>query len=86
MYQINTENARFLQLGDEGIVYLVDNNEYLTLNETMFKILKSIENGYTEQKIIDFLQLEYDIDKETCSNQVKSSISALINNRIVRIA
>ena len=43
--KINSEKVLFTQLGDEGVVYLIDTNEYLSLNETMYAILKGVEQG-----------------------------------------
>ena len=49
-YQINTDKILFTQLGDEGVVYGIETNESLTLNETYFKILQGVEQGKIRQK------------------------------------
>jgi hypothetical protein len=83
MYKINTENILFTQLGEEGVVYDIENNEYQSLNETYIKILKSIENGLTEDEILSELLEEYEIEEEECRSEIKEVIEEFLEKNII---
>lgn len=76
-YQINSEKILFTQLGDEGVVYDTKKNEYISLNETMFKILKSIEKGQTPTDITLNLCKEYKIEEVSCRQEVIKALLQL---------
>ncbi len=76
-YQINSEKILFTQVGDEGVVYEVQNNGYTTLSETMFKILKGVENGQSPSEITIDLCNEYKIDEITCGQEVVKALKEL---------
>ena len=46
-YKLNAQKILFTQLGDEGVLYDTQTNEYISLNETFFKILKGVEDSLT---------------------------------------
>ena len=50
-YQFNTTDILITQLGDEGVAFNSTTNEYFSLNETSFKILKGIENNVSIEDI-----------------------------------
>lgn len=81
--KINTENILFTQLGEEGVVYDIENNEYQNLNETSFKILKGIEKGLTEEEILNELLEEYEIEEADCRSEIKEAISEFIEKNII---
>ena len=83
MYKINTENILFTQLGEEGVVYDIENNEYQSLNETSFKIFKSIENGLTEVEILSELLEEYEIEEDECRSEIKKVIEEFLEKNII---
>lgn len=76
-YQINTDKMLFTQLGDEGVVYGIETNEYLTLNETYFKILQGVEQGKTQAEIVTQLCQEYDIAEKDCQIEVVEALQKL---------
>jgi hypothetical protein len=76
-YQINTDKILFTQLGDEGVVYDTEKNEYISLNETFFKILKGIEQGNELEVIVNDLCQEYAITKENCTIEVNEALQKL---------
>jgi hypothetical protein len=83
MYKINDENVLFTQLGDEGVVYHIEKNEYQSLNETSFKILKSLENGLTMDQIVAELIAEYEISEEKCRAEIKETIVIFERENII---
>lgn len=78
MYQINTDKILFTQLGDEGVVYGIEKNEYVTLNETFFKILKGIEGSHSQDEIVAALCQEYNISQADCQKDVAEAIGQLL--------
>lgn len=77
VYKVNKERIIFTALGEEGVVFDIQSNEYLTLNETFFKILKSIDEQLDFDNIVSLLQNEYEISKEDCEKEVMNSINLL---------
>jgi hypothetical protein len=76
-YQLNSEKILFTQLGDEGVVYDTEKNEYISLNETFFKILKGVEDGLEIEQIVHNLGNEYAISEEDCKREVENALSKL---------
>ena len=74
--KLNSDKILFTQLGDEGVLYLTDTNEYLSLNETMFFILKAIEEGKDIPTIVSDLCDTYQVDLSTCQLAVENSIKS----------
>lgn len=77
-YQLNTEKILFTQLGDEGVVYDTEKNEYISLNETFFKILKGVEEGLATEQIVTKLCNEYAISEEDCKQEVEKALTRLV--------
>jgi trimethylamine:corrinoid methyltransferase-like protein len=75
--KINTEKILFTQLGDEAVVYDTENNEYVSLNETFFKILKGVEKEQSVDEIVGSLCEEYDISAEDCKSEVIEALNIL---------
>ncbi len=76
---INSDKILFTQLGDEGVVYGIEKNEYVTLNETFFKILQGIEQGKNEADIVATLCQEYNISEADCQKEVTEAIGQLLD-------
>jgi Coenzyme PQQ synthesis protein D (PqqD) len=79
MYKINSDKILFTQLGDEGVVYGIEKNEYITLNETFLKILQGIEQGKSEADIVATLCQEYNISEADCHKEVTKAIGQLLD-------
>lgn len=77
-YQLNAEKILFTQLGDEGVVFDTEKNEYISLNETFFKILKGVEEGLTTEQIVIKLCDEYAISEEDCKQEVEKALTRLV--------
>lgn len=76
-YKLNTQRILFSQIGDEGVLYDTQVNEYVTLNETFFKILKSVEENLTTEQIVKNLCNEYHISEDNCKQEVQKALSKL---------
>lgn len=77
-YQLNADKILFTQLGEEGVVYDLEKNEYITLNETFFKIVQGIEQAKKQDEIVAALCDEYAIDVVTCEKEVGTAIDKLL--------
>lgn len=76
-YQLNKEKILFTQLGDEGVIYDTEKNEYISLNETFFKILQGVENGLETEQIVKNLCDEYAISEADCKSEVENVLTKL---------
>jgi hypothetical protein len=84
-YKINEERILFSQLGDEAVIFDKKNNEYVTLNETMFKIFESISNGNSLEIIKESLINEFEVDEETCTSAIETSIKSLVDKEFLLV-
>lgn len=82
-YQFNAKDILITQLGEEGVAFNSATNEYFSLNETSFKILKGIENNLSVDAICGQLESEYDITKPDCERQVNSTIQLFISKKLI---
>lgn len=77
LYKVNADKILFTQLGEDAVVYDLENNAYLSMNATLCAIFKGIQEGNNTEAIISELLEEYEIDPETCRTQVLQSIEIL---------
>ena len=84
-YQIKTDKILFTQLGNEGVVYAVEKNEYVALNETYFKILQGIEHRKSQPEIVATLCLQYDISAADCAREVQTALAQLVEKGFVGV-
>lgn len=82
-YQLNAEKVLFTQLGDEGVVFDTERNEYISLNETLFRILKGVEQGQNLEVIVNSLCQEYDISEEDCTAEVSEALQKLAEKKYI---
>lgn len=84
-YIINEERILFSQLGEEAVIFDKKNNEYVTLNETMFKIFESISHGNSLETIKESLINEFEVDEETCVTAIETSIKSLLDKEFLLV-
>jgi len=82
-YKLNTQKILFTQLGDEGVLYDTQTNEYISLNETLFKILKGVEDSLTNEQLVKNLCDEYRISEENCKQEVMNALSKLVEKEYI---
>lgn len=85
-YQFNSKDVLITQLGNEGVAFNSITNEYFSLNETSFKILKGIENNIAIENIQKQLESEYDISSAECEKAVNKTIQSFIEKKLVVVA
>lgn len=77
MYQINSDRILYTQMGDDGVIFDIKKNTYVTLNETYLRIFQLLQEKDTELEVINALVNEYDVDIHTCQQEVSRCISEL---------
>lgn len=82
-YQFNAKEILITQLGEEGVAFNSETNEYFSLNETSFKILKGIEEHIPIMDIRSQLEKEYDIDPIACEEAVNSTIKTFLSKKLI---
>lgn len=82
-YTLNEEKILFTRLGEEGVIYDMEKNEYVSLNETFFSILKYLEEGLEIQVVISRLCEEYEVDEEECRKEVEEAVEKLVERKFI---
>jgi len=83
VYQINKQRILLSQIGDEGVMFDIEKNEYKLLNETLFKIFSGLQSGNTADEIYLALLNEYDITPEKCKQKVDEVIASLLQKEFI---
>lgn len=79
-YHVNLEQIIFTQLGNEGVIYSIENNKYVTLNETMFQILSGVDQGKQPDEIAALLCRYYDVTEADSERAVNEALEKLAAN------
>ncbi|MGE9312043.1 PqqD family protein [Niabella sp. CJ426] len=82
-YQFNAKDILITQLGEEGVAFNSATNEYFSLNETSFKILRGIESNLSVDAICRQLENEYEISAPDCRKQVNNIIQLFISKKLI---
>ena len=77
-YKLNTQKILFTELGDECVLYDTQSNKYFSLNETLFKILKGVEECLNFEQIVKKFCDDYNISEENCKQEVMTALSKLL--------
>ncbi len=83
-YQVNEDRALFSQLDEEGVLFDVEKNQYLSLNTTFTSIFKHLQEGLGTQKILEKLLEEYEVNEEDCVVQLQGVIDTLIELNFIK--
>jgi len=77
MHILNSEKVLFTPLGEEGVLFHLESNEYFSSNETLTKIVLGIQNQSTKEQIIEDILNEFEIDEVSCAKSVQNAIQTL---------
>lgn len=77
-YQINEEKVLFSQLDEEGVLFDIEKNQYLNLNQTFTSIFLYMQDGLGTQEILAKLLEEYEVGEEECLTELNKVIEQLI--------
>lgn len=72
-----------VNMGNELAMMNTETGKYVIINEVGKDIWSLIDGEKSEEDIINALLELYDIDEETCSNEVNTFIRQLIDEKLV---
>lgn len=76
-YVLNTAKVLFTPLEEEGVLYAIEENKYISLNTTYTSIVQYIADGLDFNGIVNQLMAEYEVDKFQCETQLAAVITDL---------
>ncbi|WP_369765908.1 PqqD family protein [Flavobacterium sp. WC2429] len=77
-YLLNTDKVLFTPLEEEGVLYAIEDNKYISLNTTYTSIVQYIAEGLEYNGIVSQLMDEYEVEKEVCEGQLKAVVADLL--------
>ncbi len=83
-YTINADKILFTQLGDDAVVYDIENNAYLSMNATFSSIFKGLQDGLDMDGIVARLLDEYEVEEDVCRTQVQQSLDILLEKGFIQ--
>ncbi|EON78975.1 hypothetical protein ADIS_0568 [Lunatimonas lonarensis] len=78
VYKVNEERVLFTQLDDEGVLFDIENNQYLNLNPTFCSIFNYLQEGMDLSGVKEKLMQEYEVDEQTCESQLTKTVAMLL--------
>lgn len=76
--RIRTERLTWREVDDELVALDLERSTYFTANTTAAFLLKKLaDGGATEQRLVDALVEEYDVDVDLARNDVRSFLDEL---------
>ena len=77
-YLLNTDKVLFTPLEEEGVLYAVEENKYISLNTTYTSIVQYIAEGLEYNAIVAQLMNEYEVEQKLCEEQLMTVLEDLI--------
>lgn len=82
-YRLNEKDVLITPLGEDGVAFNSNTNEYFSLNETSFKILKGIQDRLSFHDICQQLISEYQVSTDICESEVKNTFQLFIDKKLI---
>ena len=82
-YKHKSQDVVFTSLEDEGVLLHVKTKYYYTTNETGLRIVEILEEGATEADLVAALVQEFEIDEETCRQDVQTTLEHLTAEKLI---
>ncbi len=77
-YVLNSEKVLFTPLEEEGVLYVIEENKYISLNTTYTSIVQYVAEGIDYNAIVSQLMEEYDVEQSLCEGQLKAVLNDLL--------
>lgn len=74
------------EIDGEVIMLLPDMNEYMGMNNTGSAIWKLLKDEISVEDIVRELLIEFEIDKDTCRNEVINYLKILLGKGLIEIS
>lgn len=78
-------NVTETELGDEIIVLAVDSGKLFSMVDVAKDIWRATESPVVVTVVVDELLKSYDVERETCTNEVLAFIGTLVDGGLVRV-
>lgn len=82
-YQINEERVLFSQLDEEGVLFDIEKNQYLRLNQTFTSIFLYLQQELSSKDILAKLLDEYEVEEEECKRELVAALSQLVETKFI---
>jgi len=90
---METTNISFMQMegnlvsnmNEEKVMMSIQNGKYYNLGRVGGRIWELVEQPLTIRDIADQLVAEYEIDRETCENQVTAFVLRMLNEGLLKV-
>lgn len=76
-YVLNTDKVLFTPLEEEGVLYAIEENKYISLNITYTSIIQYVVDGLDFNNIVAHLIAEYEVEQQLCEAQLKAVLDDL---------
>lgn len=77
-FEVNADKVLFTPLEEDGVLYVMEENKYLSLNTTYTAIVQKIVNGLDFNGIVAQLMTEFEVEQNDCETQVTKVIEDLL--------
>lgn len=77
-YVLNSEKVLFTPLEEEGVLYVIEENKYISLNTTYTSIVQYVAEGLDYNAIVTQLMEEYEVEQILCEGQLKAVLNDLL--------
>ena len=82
-YALNSDKVLFTPLEEEGVLYAIAENKYISLNETYTSIVNYIAQNLPFNVILQNLISEYEVEQEVCDKQLQLVIADLLTKEYI---
>lgn len=82
-YALNTDKVLFTPLEEEGVLYAIAENKYISLNESYTSIVNYVAQNLPFNVILQNLMSEYEVEQEVCEKQLELVIADLLTKEYI---
>ena len=82
---VKNKDIEVTDFNNEKVMMDLEQGKYFALNDVGGRIWELADENNKVQDIIDILLTEYEIDEETCKNEVIRYIEELLSNGVIKI-
>ena len=73
----------FSELSEEAVILSLKNGKYYGLNSVAVVVWRNVQDAATLDEIEAAVMTEYDVDEETCRNEVVSFLETMLNEELI---
>ena len=82
-YALNSDKVLFTPLEEEGVLYAIEENKYISLNESYTSIVSCIAQNLGFSAIVADLMSQYEVEQEVCEKQLQLVITDLLTKEYI---